>query len=284
MNRAIVLVLAQLALAGCGKKSTLDPPGAHRDCASSKDCDDGRNTWCMKVGDASTGKCYPEPREGRPLAIDGTVHVAPFVPRAGAKGAPAGGELARLRAAAQDEHASIAAFARTIAELMALGAPLWLLAETREALGDEIRHTERTLAVLERLTGERPTLGRLEAATRPVARSVEELFRDVLRGGAVGETLAATTAELRRSRGTYDVACDEALAELAELDEMIVVDESRHAALAFKTLRWLSEQAPHLRAIVDEEWRDLDPSAQTLLAPLFEAALDTTTLAGARIS
>ena len=253
MNRAVLLILANLALVGCGKKTGAGnpPPEAYKDCTGPADCTGGENTWCMKIGDAGTGKCYPQPREGRPLTVDGEIHVAPFDRAV---------DATRLHRAAQDEHASIAAFARTVAELMALGAPTWLLAETQTAMGDEIRHTERTLAALEELTGERPVLGRLEAATRPLARSVEDFFRDVLRGGAVGETLAAAAADRRHAEHPN------------ALDEMIFHDESRHAALAFKTLRWLVEQKPDLRRLVAEERDALDLETRTLVSPLFEAA------------
>lgn len=258
MNRAVLLVLANLALMGCGKKAGPGnvPFEQRKDCSSEKDCTDGENTWCMKSGDASTGKCYPQPREGRPLAVDGELHVAPLA-------GEGSGELARLRAAAQDEHASVAAFARTIAELMALGAPLSLLAETQLAMSDEIRHTERTLDVIEQLTGERPAFGALPEATAPLARGEAGFFRDVLIGGAIGETLAAAAAQARLD------------ARPSDLDEMILADESRHAALAFKTLRWLSARNPSLIAIVTEERAKLaavDSATDRLLAPLFETA------------
>jgi hypothetical protein len=165
--------------------------------------------------------------------VDGRDHFAEYTRPS--EPAPSDDEIATLRQAAREEHASIAAFARTIAELMALGAPTWLLAETQRAMGDEIRHTERTLELLERLTGERPELGPLPAAVAPLARSTEEFFRDVLRGGAIGETLAAEDAE-RRRLATNDP-------ELRAYYDMIVIDEARHAALAVKTLRWLTSRS-----------------------------------------
>ena len=215
------------------------PPG--KACRSNKDCS-GSSSVCTIPSGRKVGTCLTvNVVRGRPLVVDGRGHLAEYTHKADASSSMTGAagvtdeELAALHAGAREEHASIAAFARTIAELMALGAPTWLLAETQRAMGDEIEHTKRTLDLLERLTGERPVLGPLPAATAPLARSREDLFRDVLRGGAIGETLAAEDAERRRL-----AANDE---ELRAYYDMIVVDEARHAALAVKTLRWLAAGA-----------------------------------------
>jgi hypothetical protein len=176
------------------------------------------------------------------LVVDGVAHVAPFV---GTLSSEEGEELTR---AAREEHASIAAFARTISELMALGAPTWLLFETQIALGDEIRHTELTLDAIARLTGERLVLGALPAAAFPLRSgpaAAAELLRDVFRGGAVGETMAAAQAERQRDGATNE--------ELRALYDTICVDEAKHAALAFKTLRWLVGERPELAVVLDEE-------------------------------
>ena len=170
------------------------------------------------------GYCRGRIIRGRPLVVDGQAQVAQ---------ANAQGELG----AALEEHASIAAFARTICELLALGAPLWLIRETQDALADEIRHTEMTC---ERI-GQPFDLGALPAATAPIARSAEDFFRDVFRGGAVGETHAAMLAE-RQWNETGD-----------PFYETIAIDEAKHAALAFKTLRWLLDTHPELARVRDEE-------------------------------
>jgi hypothetical protein len=171
-----------------------------------------------------------------------------------------GGALER---AACEEHASIAAFARTICELMALGAPLWLLRETQQALADEIRHTEMTLA---KVSGEPSALGPLPEASAPLSREASDLFRDVFRGGAVGETLAAAQAERERD--------DSSDPEMRAFHDVILRDEARHAALAFKTLRWLLTAERSLERTRDEEIaRFMDHASleeRTLVSPLFE--------------
>lgn len=207
------------------------PPPPRQTCRTSKDC----GGWgCVIQPGKKVGTCAPRVIRGRPLVVDGHEHVASYMHLTNAT--VTSEEIARLRDGAREEHASIAAFARTIAELMALGAPTWLLSETQAAMGDEIRHTVRTLDMLERLTGERPELGPLPAAVAPLARPAAHLFHDVLHGGAIGETQAAEEAEACRLASTDP--------ELRDFYDMIVVDESRHAALAIKTLRWLAGVMP----------------------------------------
>jgi len=265
-KRVVMLVLANLGL-GCGKDAApppVDPPlvvgtgsASGTPVATATATIASPTTSALPVGRCKTnadcanneycndGVCEHRPTRGRPLVVDGIAHVAPH------------SAVHDLLDAAHEEHASIAAFARTIAELMALGAPTWLLRETQEALADEIRHTEVSLALVEKLTSKKHVIAALPAATAPLARSTEDFFRDVLRGGAIGETLAAAKAHEQK-----DATGDD---ELRAFYEMIVVDESRHAALAFKTLRWLMAEQPELARVFAEE-QDAAPAE---LGPIF---------------
>ena len=200
---------------------------------------------------------------GRPLFVEGVAHVAPYV------GTITSEEGEALRRAAREEHASIAAFARTISELMALGAPTWLLFDTQAALADEIRHTELTLDAIERLTGERLVLGALPAAAAPLRSgpgAAAGLFRDVFRGGAVGETMAAAHAERQRDEASTD--------QLRAFYDTICVDEAKHAALAFKTLRWLLDGDVEQAKVLEEELarlaKDGSFEERTLVGPMLD--------------
>lgn len=228
----------------------------------------------VPTGTAKTLPPQQQIMRGRPLVVDGVTHMAPYT-RGGDCAASTesdsvtAADVDSLLGAAREEHASIAAFARTIAELMSLGAPTWLLFETQNALADEIRHTEMSLAMIERFTGERPLLGALPAATLPLRHGKEgvgDFFSDVFRGGVIGETLAAAEAEQRRDEATDS--------ELAGFYNTIFEDESRHAALAFKTLRWLIDEHPSLAILRDEEAASLRKdgsfTARTLVLPLLE--------------
>ena len=239
-------------------------------CQSDSDC--GGYYCALGFNGASftrPGHCVEHPPiyEGRPLMVDGAAHVAAPIGRS-----PLPHELTRVREAALEEHASIAAFARTICELMALGAPSWLVEATSRALADEVRHAAETFAWLERLGGGSWRPGLLASAVAPLRQgptAAAELYRDVFRGGAIGETLAAMRADEASNAATS--------AELAAFHASIAEDEARHAALAFRTLQWLESEFPELAAVRAEElatWRATsDTERRALLEPLMDSVL-----------
>lgn len=182
--------------------------------------------------------------------------------------------------ASLEEHASVAAFARTICELMALGAPSSLLKKTQAALADEIAHAEACFAWLAALEGKARSAGPLEAAVAPLRSGPElaaNLLRDVFVGGCLGQTLAACRA------AEHAMAAD-APQSLRLFFDQVANDEARHAALAFETVRWLlsldvrtdKEDMP-LHRIVKLEIarfrRRATPSDRASLEPLFDVLL-----------
>jgi len=183
------------------------------------------------------GECWIE---GRPLVDGGQARVAP-VREGGAwsKGAlPPAPELpATLRAAiargwlddALVEHASVASFARATLELMAVGAPPELLADCQRAGLDEVRHAEGCFALAERYGGRRVAPGPI---TSPAAReaSLTRLAVDTFFEGCVAETIATLGA----SRAL--ASCTDP--EVSRLLVRVVRDETRHAALAWRTVAW----------------------------------------------
>jgi hypothetical protein len=134
----------------------------------------------------------------------------------------------------QMEHASVAAFARFALELMALGAPPRLLAWTQRAMGEELDHAERAFGLASRYArapvgpGPLDMQGALGAVTR------KSVLATLLREGCIGETLAAVEAAEALAQAR-DPAVREAL-------EVIVRDETSHAALAWRTVAWLLEE------------------------------------------
>ena len=218
---------------------------------------------------SKTGTCQAGPviYEGRPLVVDGEARVASAEGARGDAPAEVPASLARLRAAALEEHASVAAFARTVAELVALGAPTWLLAETARALADEVRHAADTFAWVARLGGGELRPGPLAAAAAPLRagpRAPEALYRDVFRGGAVGEALAAVRAD--------EASVAESEPGLAAHYRGVAEDEARHAALALRTLQWLRATFADLTQVRDDELASLartcGPRERAVLAPL----------------
>ena len=256
-------------------------------CTSESHC--AKGLFCERSFDGARflpepGRCVSEHPlyEGRPLTIDGvhctaeSHHTPGWLPaRVAAGGAahlesnddatppqPTAEELdvalidehqraslaEGMRAAALEEHASVGAFARTICELLALGAPAWLVQQSNAALSDEIRHAAESFAWATALGSINVGPGPLPAAVAPLRSGPDaaaELLRDVFRGGCVGETLAAYRA-IERSAASTTPGLRSFYAALGE-------DETRHAALAFETVRWLVAEHPSLAVIVAEE-------------------------------
>ncbi|MCB9701319.1 MAG: ferritin-like domain-containing protein [Myxococcales bacterium] len=184
--------------------------------------------------------------EGRPLRVAGEARVAPLRPRGdwlGEPGEPASAALDRrtreaLAAAwgedGQMEHASVAAFARHILHLMALGAPAELVSAAQAALADEIGHARACFALASAYAGHPRGPGALPI-DGALARTptLVELAVDTVVEGCVGETIAASIARLAAA-GAGDPAARGVLAAIAD-------DESRHAALAWRIVRWAIE-------------------------------------------
>jgi hypothetical protein len=179
-----------------------------------------------------------------------------------------------LDRAAFEEHASVPAFARTICQLAALGAPSWLIDKTQRALADEIVHARRTFAWAAALGGSAVGPGTFLEAVAPFPASATteglaaELLRDVFRGGCIGETLAAHDAHEKSLTAPLDA--------LRAYYTYIAADEARHAALAFETVLWLVAAFPGVSTVLDEERSSLAsavPEDRALVAPLVEAVL-----------
>jgi hypothetical protein len=187
---------------------------------------------------------------GRPFMSEGIAHVATTRATSSCLGqgcAPTPSNLApsaalqdartteRARASAAwladalSEHASIASFARATLELMALGAPLDLVAEHQRAALDEVRHAQRCFELARAYGGDALEPGPLPALP-PREADFSRLARDTFAEGCVGETISALCA----SRAAEDAPRD-----VANVWRMLASDETKHAALAWKTLAWI---------------------------------------------
>ena len=248
--------------------------GAHLDEAATKKA---------RKSEKATDCCYHWYQlcpGGRPLLDDGNAVVAT------ARGGDSWGGARALdvapalrdalgagwRADALAEHASIASFARATLELMALGAPPDLIAETQRASLDEIEHARAAFALAARY-GQPIEPGALPLVAPRDADPVR-LARDVFLEGCVGETIAALCAT-RAAAGCADP-------ELAATLRRIADDEARHAALAWKTLAWTGRAADVVdlvAALRETDVPEADPLADALAA---HGRLDTRALAIAR--
>lgn len=200
------------------------------------------------AGDADTC-CYewtvPCPG-GRPLLIEGRPWIAGLQPGRGwsahlpdAPPTPALPHDVRERIAegwlrdALTEHASIASFARARAELEAIAAPPELLRACERAAEDEVEHARFCFALAERWSGRSLEPTALPEVV-PRGGGAIAVALDTFVEGCVGETIAAACA--RRAAGS---ATDPVVRAVLE---RIADDETEHAALAWRTLAWLTQR------------------------------------------
>jgi hypothetical protein len=150
---------------------------------------------------------------------------------------------------AQLEHASVAAFARLTLQLMALGAPAELVEESQRASLDEIAHAKACFGMASRyLDGVfGPSSLRLDGALSDLG--LEALLTSSIEEGCIGETLAAMIAG-EQARVSLD-------ARVKQTFEQIARDESRHAALAWRIVRWALERDPSLRRVAARAFEEM---------------------------
>ncbi len=174
---------------------------------------------------------------------------------------------------ARYEHASIAAFARLALQLMAVGAPPALLAQTHAAASDEVDHAQRCAAMAARYGGSPVSFDALAGALAPIAaRDLAGLAVDALLEGCLGEGTAARMAR-EGSRTATDADVRATLSRIAD-------DETRHAELAWSVIDWcLARGGDTVRDALDEALRTMPSVMRTPdEAPLYDA-LDARTLA-----
>lgn len=149
---------------------------------------------------------------------------------------------------AQMEHASVASFARVTLELMSLGAPPDLLRGVQAAASDEIDHAQLAFQQASRFAG--VTLAPAPMATAGVAprMGAEAVLKGLISEACVGETVGVAEARAALS-GCTD-------ASLKAVFTKIIDDETRHAALAWRTLAWLLDQHPELVRVAEETFAE----------------------------
>ncbi len=132
---------------------------------------------------------------------------------------------------ARMEHASIAAFARFSLELLSLGAPSDLVMRTNAALVDETNHARMAFKLASVYRDKPLGPGRLlMAGALEEGDDLTSFLRRVIREGCVGETVAAVEAGEAAARANDPV--------IRKALETIAADESTHAELAWRTVKW----------------------------------------------
>lgn len=148
-------------------------------------------------------------------------------------------ERAAIAAAWRDngktEHASVAAFAKLAAQLVALGAPPRMVEDAHRDALDEIRHARLCFSLAHAVDGRPLEPGALSAASAPSLRfsrtaALAQLAVESLVDGALNEGVSARTVA-KLARGVDDERVRSVLLAIAR-------DEGRHAAHGWHVLEW----------------------------------------------
>ncbi len=233
----------------CGLSPDICAPGGFLTaCTTPADLCDGdgacMNPPCMFQKDhweCANAAC------GRPFVVDCEALVAPVTARDDWRAvlltpSPVAPELAAELAAhwthiGQLEHASVAAFARFVLQLLGVGAPPSLVLAAQQALADEVEHARLAfgLASLYAGAGVGPGPLTIPAASTTTTTELAALVDAVIREACVGETLAAF--EAREAAAQSEVpAVRAALTKIAD-------DELRHAELGWRFVQWALTRA-----------------------------------------
>jgi len=145
------------------------------------------------------------------------------------------------------EHASVAAFARFMLELMALGAPAHLLEATQRALGDELEHARLCFELASRYAGQSLSPAALSLTGALTSEpSPTDIVCCAFREACIGETVAVAEAEAALALAR-DPAVVVALTRIA-------ADEARHAELGYRFVGWALERlaAPERARLIEQ--------------------------------
>ena len=146
------------------------------------------------------------------------------------------------------EHASVAAFARFVLQLLSLGAPPDLVRDAQAAMADETRHAEVCFALAGAYAGVPIGPGPLSIDRAMEASDARSVLVTAIHEGCVGETVAAIEAAETAARAE-DPAVREVLTGIA-------ADESRHAELAWRYVRWALGAHPDLIGVARRAFAD----------------------------
>lgn len=167
------------------------------------------------------------------------------------------------------EHASVAAFARFVLELLSLGAPPELVTAATDALADETAHARICYALASAYAGQALGPAKLDVTGALQDSSLEGIVMRAVLEGCVGETLAAIEASEAASHAA-DKLLRSALSRIAE-------DEARHAELSWRFLRWaLSLGGSALRSAVQRAFREAESrlASSLMIHPSAEPATE----------
>ncbi|MEC7983674.1 MAG: MopE-related protein [Myxococcota bacterium] len=153
--------------------------------------------------------------------------------------------------AAQEEHASIASFARFTMQLLSMGAPPDLVAAATRAQADEIAHARTCYSIASQILGVDigPDPLNIDGALAK-GNSPREILISTLIEGCVNETFAAAEA------GWLSEQCQ--VPSIQKSLCKIANDEGSHSALAWKTVKWILSKHSDLIDIAQQTMRQIE--------------------------
>lgn len=254
---------------GCGPWTRFSCQSVDDECTSSLDCAEGEE--CDGTG--GVRQCIVQEftcSDGRPFLVADKIRVAPLCQRLDwllgsepSLGGLSSAERAALASswerAAQMEHASVAAFARFALQLLSLGAPADLIEQTHQALVDETEHAKLCFGLASAYRGAPVGPGPLDVCGSLADGSIENILSTTIVEGCIGETAAALEA------AEAAALCEDEFVRVVLL--RIADDESRHAELAWRFVRYALKGRPDLLAHVKAQF-------ELALRPLKELSKD----------
>lgn len=163
------------------------------------------------------------------------------------------------------EHASVASFSAFSIALMTNQAPADLLQDALEAALDEVRHAETSFDIASKLMGQEVQPGPLPESKHEFGQNTKALAMAVAKEGCVDETLSAFEAAaevdfidaLLENNGALvgtkyaDIDVD-ILGWIRDELRTIALEESGHAALAWRTVKWICRIDPEACSMVKQ--------------------------------
>ena len=210
---------------------------------------------CCYVIEVRIDQCF----EGRPFVVEGMARTSSVATRDGwcEVGPPRGAELGASERAmvaqawAQSglhEHASVASFGKFMMELMAMGAPMELVAQAAQAIQDEIAHAKVCFDVAASYAGHALAPSPLDITNSVMGRPDDAaILAAVIAEGCIGETLSAAQVAAQAA-WVREPALKAAL-------EQIAADEAEHAALAWSFVSWMVNKDPALVPVAQRALR-----------------------------
>jgi hypothetical protein len=227
-----------------------EPPDCFNECGEHLVlCSEQLGDQCCHLVTAN----YVGPIPGRPLRELGT----PRLPDVTVLGT-ASDAGHRYREFARYERASVDAFLFAAAVLEQLGAPHDLVQAHATAAREEAEHARLALASAQDLDGCVATLGELPGAELDV--DLERFVCDLIHDGCVGELVAAREAAWALAQASVRQR-----EPLRRYWRAVMIEETTHAQLAWRTLEWLLEARPALASLITRELAAaIEPRPQTV--------------------